>query len=125
MILILMTGCAKKEKIIKKEEKREQPVVSTKLENKKIDNLEIKNVNITSSDGLSVFTADVFNKGGEDINIDNIKIKLKDGNDIEIASLVGYIGGTIKSNESKQIISNFDSVINDVKSVEYEVEMID
>lgn len=124
LILIIVTGCAKKEKIDKKETIKEQPVVVTKLENKSVNNLEINNVNIKTSDGISVFTADVTNKSKEDKDIDSIKITLKDKNNKELTVLTGYIGGTIKSNETKQIVSNSDFTFKNVKTVEYEIERI-
>ncbi len=124
LILIIVTGCAKKEKIDKKETIKEQPVVVTKLENKSVNNLEINNANIKTSDGISVFTADVTNKSKEDKDIDSIKITLKDKNNKELTVLTGYIGGTIKSNETKQIVSNSDFTLKNVKTVEYEIERI-
>lgn len=124
LILIIVTGCAKKEKIDKKETIKEQPVVVTKLENKSVNNLEINNANIKTSDGISVFTADVTNKSKEDRDIDSIKITLKDKNNKELTVLTGYIGGTIKSNETKQIVSNSDFTLKNVKTVEYEIERI-
>ena len=124
LILIIVTGCAKKEKIDKKETIKEHPVVVTKLENKSVNNLEIKNANIKTSDGISVFTADVTNKSKEDKDIDSIKITLKDKNNKELTVLTGYIGGTIKSNETKQIVSNSDFTLKNVKTVEYEIERI-
>lgn len=124
LILIIVTGCAKKEKIDKKETIKEQPVVVTKLENKSVNNLEIKNANIKTSDGISVFIADVTNKSKEDRDIDSIKITLKDKNNKELTVLTGYIGGTIKSNETKQIVSNSDFTLKNVKTVEYEIERI-
>lgn len=124
LILIIVTGCAKKEKIDKKETIKEQPVVVTKLENKSVNNLEINNANIKTSDGISVFTADVTNKSKEDKDIDSIKITLKDKNNKELTVLTGYIGGTIKSNETKQIVSNSDFTLKNVKKVEYEIERI-
>ena len=71
-----------------------------------------------------MFTADVTNKSKEDKDIDSIKITLKDKNNKELTVLTGYIGGTIKSNETKQIVSNSDFTLKNVKTVEYEIEGI-
>ena len=71
-----------------------------------------------------MFTADVTNKSKEDKDIDSIKITLKDKNNKELTVLTGYIGGTIKSNETKQIVSNSDFTLKNVKTVEYEIERI-
>ena len=67
----------------------------------KTENLEIKNAKITESDGISVFTANVFNISQNEENIESVIIKLKDKDSNDLISLIGYIGGNIKSNDHK------------------------
>ncbi len=122
MLLILITGCVKKVENPKIEIKKNQAVKTISFDDKKIENLEIKDAKITESDGISVFTANVFNVSQNEENIESVIIKLKDKDNNDLISLIGYIGGTIKSNDHKQIISNLDLILDDVEIVEYEIE---
>lgn len=64
----------------------------------------------------------MFNISQNEENIEIVIIKLKDKDSNDLISLIGYIGGTIKSNEYKQIISNLDLILDDIETVEYEIE---
>lgn len=64
----------------------------------------------------------MFNISQNEENIESVIIKLKDKDSNDLISLIGYIGGNIKSNDHKQIISNLDLILDDIETVEYEIE---
>ena len=76
---------------------------STKLkETKKLDNLEIGNIQLTNKNGQSVLLADVKNTGSMETQVMLINIVLLDENGTEIATVPGIIS-PLKVGESTQL----------------------
>ena len=76
---------------------------STKLkETKKLDNLEIGNIQLTNKNGQSVLLADVKNTGSMETQVMLINIVLLDENKAEIATVPGIIS-PLKVGESTQL----------------------
>ncbi len=76
---------------------------STKLkETKKLDNLEIGNIQLTNKNGQSVLLADVKNTGSIETQVMLINIVLLDKNGTEIATVPGIIS-PLKVGESTQL----------------------
>lgn len=76
---------------------------STKLkETKKIDNIEIKNAQLTNKNGKSVLLAEVENKGNNKTEVTLINIILLDKQGNEIAKVPGIIA-PLNSGEKKQL----------------------
>ncbi len=76
---------------------------STKLkETKKLDNMEIGNIQLTNKDGKSVLLADVKNTGNTETQVTLINIVLLDENGGEIATVPGIIS-PLKAGESTQL----------------------
>ena len=76
---------------------------STKLkETKKLDNLEIGNIQLTNKNGQSVLLADVKNTGSMETQVMLINIVLLDENGTELATVPGIIS-PLKVGESTQL----------------------
>ena len=123
LCLVLVTGCGKKEKIEKKENKQNKTVVKSKnvIKEQTVDGLKINNVNLTVSDGITTYTAGVTNTTEKDVVVEDIDVIVKNKKGNELVSLIGYIGGTIKPNETKNIISTTDMDLKKADSITYKV----
>ena len=121
-LCILLTGC-----FGKKETKNEEKVNKTVIENKnvtkeqEVDGVKISDIQLSVSDGLSTYTAKVTNESKKEINIEDIDIIVKDDKDKELVKMIGYIGGTIKPDETKEIISTTDMDLSKANLITYKV----
>ena len=90
------------------------------LKDQKVEDLAFKNATITYENNVSKLSVDVENEKEETQNLKYIKIILKDANEEE-TTLIGYIGETIESKETKEIVASIDKDITGNKTIEYEI----
>lgn len=88
------------------------------LRNQAVDNLSFEDANLVFENGITTFTAIVYNESGEEYTLKNISINFKnDKNDI--TTLIGYIGETLETDEGKLITASIDKDLSDSTSLEY------
>ena len=92
---------------------------STILREQEVDGLVFKNATIEYVEGITTFTVEVENTL-EDMNLRYINIDFKDEND-NITRLVGYIGDSIKSKETKLIVASVDKDITNSIDITYSI----
>lgn len=115
--LFLLVGCGKKEEI--KEPNKEIETNKNQIEDKVLDDFSFKNASIIVENNHSTITVQVTNNSAEDKNLEQFKIIIKDKNGNIIQDTIGYIGGTIKSNETKTIIAGVNVSLTDAYDIEY------
>jgi len=92
---------------------------STILREQEVDGLVFKNATIEYVEGITTFTVEVENTL-EDMNLRYININFKDEND-NITRLVGYIGDSIKSKETKLVVASVDKDITNSIDITYSI----
>ena len=122
-ICLLLTGCGKKKEEPKKLDEHKTVVKSKNvIKAQTVEGLKIDNVDLNIVDGISTFTASVTNTTDKDVVVEEIKVTIKGKDGKEMLTLPGYIGGTIKPKETKNIISTADMDLSKADSVSYQVE---
>ncbi len=92
---------------------------STILREQEVDGLVFKNATIEYVEGITTFTVEVENTL-EDMNLRYININFKDENE-NSTRLVGYIGDSIKSKETKLIVASVDKDITNSIDITYSI----
>lgn len=90
-----------------------------KLYDKKFESLKIDDIEIKEEDSEYKFKANI--KSYKDNYIKYIKIIIKDKNDKEIVSLIGYVNKNMKKDETATIRSNTNIDITKIDKIEYEI----
>ena len=91
---------------------------SSVLREQEVENLVFKEAEIKYENGISKLEVEVENKG-EDLNLKYIDIKVEKEN--ENIRLIGYIGDSIKSKETKLIEASVDQDITDITNITYTI----
>ena len=121
-ICLLLTGCGKKKETPKETDEHKTVVTSKNvIKEQTVEGLKIGNVDLNIVDGISSFTASVTNTTDKDIVVEQVDVTLKGKDGKELITLPGYVGGTIKPNESKNIISTTDMDLSKADSVAYKI----
>ena len=115
--LFLLVGCGKKEEI--KEPSKDIETNKTSISDKVLDDFSFTNTNIVVENNHSTLTTQVTNNSSEDKSIEQFKIIIKDKDGNVMKETVGYIGGVIKSKESKTIITGVNMSLTDTYDIEY------
>ena len=115
--LFLLVGCGKKEEI--KEPSKDIETNKTPISDKVLDDFSFTNTNIVVENNHSTLTTQVTNNSSEDKSIEQFKIIIKDKDGNVMKETIGYIGGVIKSKESKTIITGVNMSLTDTYDVEY------
>ena len=92
---------------------------STILREQEVDGLVFKNATIEYVEGITTFTVEVENTL-EDMNLRYININFKDENE-NSTRLVGYIGDSIRSKETKLIVASVDKDITNSIDITYSI----
>ena len=120
----LLTGCDTKEKDKDKDSEKDKVVSNTNTEVIKDQNLgvfEFQNTSLIYENGQSILEVEVTNTSAVDQQIVEFNIIVKDENDEEIITLVGFVGDIIKAGESKVITSSCGKDSSKAKSISYEL----
>ena len=115
--LFLLVGCGKKEEI--KEPSKDIETNKTPISDKVLDDFSFTNTNIVVENNHSTLTTKVTNNSSEDKSIEQFKIIIKDKDGNVMKETIGYIGGVIKSKESKTIITGVNMSLTDTYDIEY------
>ena len=115
--LFLLVGCGKKEEI--KEPSKDIETNKTSISDKVLDDFSFTNTNIVVENNHSTLTTQVTNNSSEDKSIEQFKIIIKDKDGNVMKETIGYIGGVIKSKESKTIITGVNMSLTDTYDIEY------
>lgn len=115
--LFLLVGCGKKEEI--KEPSKDIETNKTPISDKVLDDFSFTNTNIVVENNHSTLTTQVTNNSSEDKSIEQFKIIIKDKDGNVMKETIGYIGGVIKSKESKTIITGVNMSLTDTYDIEY------
>ena len=115
--LFLLVGCGKKEEI--KEPSKDIETNENEISDKVLDDFSFTNTSIVKENGVSTITTQVTNNSGEDKNIEQFKIIIKNKDGEVVKQTIGYIGGVIKSKETKTIITSIALDLSDVYDIEY------
>lgn len=90
------------------------------LRNQSVDGLSFENANLTYENGITVFTADVYNETNDIYSMKTINVSFKDKNN-KIITLVGYIGNTLSKDEGKYLKISTDQDLSDTVSISYTI----
>ena len=91
---------------------------STILKDQEVEGLTFTNADLNVDKGISTLTVSVTNTNKEAYSLNYIEIVVKDEKD-NSDTLIGYIGDSIESNETKIITASIDKDITESKSLEY------
>ena len=80
--------------------------------------LKFTNISMTSEKGYTTFTCDVTNTKDIDIEKETYNIKLKDKNNKEVVTLLAYLPGGIKKDETKTVTASVQGEYKEVTSKE-------
>ena len=80
------------------------------------------NTSLIYENGVSKLETIVENNSGNDYNLIEFSIIVKDKNDEVITTIPGYVGETIKNGEKKKINSSIDMDLSKAKKIEYNVK---
>lgn len=83
-----------------------------------VDGLSFEDAGLSYNNGITTFTAKVYNKSGDTYNLKTINIKFKDSKDKE-TTLIGYIGDSLEKNDSKYLNASIDQDLSDSISIVY------
>ncbi len=90
------------------------------LRNQMVDGLSFENADIVSENGITTFTAEVYNESGEDYELKDISIKITSDSDKE-TTLVGYIGEKLEKDQGKYIRASIDEELEDITNIQYTI----
>lgn len=88
------------------------------LRNQTVDGLSFEDAKLVYEDGITTFTAKVYNESGDTYNLKTISINLK-GTDNKTTTLIGYIGDSIDKDTGKYLRTSIDQDLSNSISLEY------
>ena len=91
---------------------------STILKDQEVEGLTFTNADLVVEDGISTLTVSVTNTNSDTYSLNYIEIVVTDDKD-NSDTLIGYIGESIDSNETKIITASIDKDITNSKSLDY------
>ena len=93
---------------------------STILKDQVVDNLSFNNATLEYLNNETTFEVEVTNKNIDDYNLKYIEILFTDEEN-NINKMMGYIGNSIKKDETKKVTAKIDKDITNSVSLEYVV----
>ena len=91
---------------------------STILKDQEVEGLTFTNADLVVEDGISTLTVSVTNTNSDTYSLNYIEIVVTDDKD-NSDTLIGYIGESIDSNETKIITASIDKDITNSKKIDY------
>ena len=91
------------------------------LGNQVVDGLSFENANLECKDGISTFTADVYNENDDVYALKYINIEFVDRKK-KTTTLIGYIGEVLEKEEQKFIRASVDTDLSDSKRIVYSIQ---
>ena len=90
---------------------------STILKDQEVSGLTFKEANLEVNKGISTLTVNVSNEGKEDYPLKTITIKFTMNN--EVVEMIGYVGDSIESGETKILTASMDKDLSAATNLEY------
>lgn len=120
--MTLLTGCSCSKKTTNEDEKKDIYTVNESvLEEKKIGNFEIFNVDMKLYEDSSIFTIYFKNTSDVTLDIKRVNLYFKDKNGKTLITQNLYYNSPIVSNEIQSIEVFIEKNLSDVVSVDYEL----
>lgn len=91
------------------------------IKDQTVDIFSFKNTNLIYDSGTSTLTTEVTNTSNSDADLQEFKIHVSDKEGKEIITLTGFVGGTIKAGETKNIVSSYGDDLSNAEKVTYEI----
>ena len=89
------------------------------LRNQTVDGLSFEDTNLEYKEGVSTFTANVYNESGDTYNLKTINVILEGKN--KTTTLTGYIGETLEKEEGKVLRISIDQDLSDSTKLTYKI----
>ena len=90
-----------------------------KLNDVVIDDIKLSGLDIVESDGITKYVANISTKKEQNINY--VRILFKDENNKTIVSLIGYVGTSLTTKDTREINASTDADLTKTKAIEYEI----
>ena len=90
-----------------------------KLNDVVIDDIKLSGIDIVESDGITKYVANISTKKEQNINY--VRILFKDENNKTIVSLIGYVGTSLTTKDTREINASTDADLTKTKAIEYEI----
>lgn len=116
IVLICFLCNPHKEEKVKPKEK-----VDIQIADKKIGYLNIHNIHISEVKGYYLVTAQITNLSADIIESDNIEIVVNDADDKYIITLIGYFGGNILGDETKNIVIKTKENLSKAQKLDFKI----
>ena len=89
------------------------------LNDQEIEKISLNDISIESESGVYTYKATL--KANEDVELKYVRIIMKDSDNKEIVTWIGYVGNTLSKNEEKILEASTDADISTLNYIEYEV----
>ena len=89
------------------------------LRNQTVEGLSMEDASLEYKDGVSTFTANVYNESGDVYNLKTINVILEGKN--KTTTLAGYIGETLEKEEGKVLRISIDQDLSDSTKLTYKI----
>ena len=90
-----------------------------KLNDVVIDDIKLSDIDIVESDGITKYVANISTKKEQNINY--VRILFKDENNKTIVSIIGYVGTSLTTKDTREINASTDADLTKTKAIEYEI----
>lgn len=90
-----------------------------KLNDVVIDDIKLSDIDIVESDGITKYVANISTKKEQNVNY--VRILFKDENNKTIVSLIGYVGTSLTTKDTREINASTDADLTKTKAIEYEI----
>lgn len=120
ILMLLFVGCTNEIKEPEKDDihaNTEEDVIKDQT----VGVFQFENTSLVYENGTSTLETTVTNTSNTDQTIREFHIIVKDENDKEIVTLIGFIGNTIKAGEVRSISSNCHDDLTNANSIEYKI----
>ena len=123
IVLVMATGCGCSKKETKQEEKLDVKVNTNEeiVKDRELEGLTLTNTSLTSIDKHWTLITKVSNNTGVDYELNEFKIIIKDKDGNVITTLIGYVGGIIPNDATREINSGTYVDLSKATNIEYEV----
>ena len=89
------------------------------LRNQTVSGLSFEDANITYDNGVTTFTAKVYNESGSEYTLKTINVILDSSN--KTTTLTGYIGESLENEEGKILRISIDDDLSDSTKLTYKI----
>lgn len=89
------------------------------LRNQTVEGLSMEDASLEYKDGVSTFTANVFNESGDIFNLKTIEVILESKS--KTTTLTGYIGETLEKEEGRVLRISIDQDLSDSEKLTYKI----